>query len=161
MSLSLTHSLPERSKAEWSRDTGAQSMTAAGPLDLYRWLKLFARFLQMARELEPAGRALLWQERSRGFRCQMLDATLLVGRAKDCDIVLADPAVSRRHFRIVAEAATVRLSDCDSTHGTWVNRRKVRETILRAPALIQAGASAVLFIDGSQMAEQWGWRRAR
>lgn len=161
MTPSPTHLLPDRSEAGWSRDTGDRIMAPTGPEELFRWLKLFSQFMQQARELVPAGRALIWRASSEEFCYQILDHNLLVGRAKDCDIVLADPAVSRRHFRVTPDAATVRVSDCDSTHGTWVNRRKVQTAVLQAPALIQAGGSALLFIDVGQMAAMGNWRRSR
>ena len=45
--------------------------------------------------------------------------TFTVGRAPDCDIVLADDSVSRRHAELVLVAdGQVFVTDCRSTHGT-------------------------------------------
>jgi predicted component of type VI protein secretion system len=45
--------------------------------------------------------------------------TFTVGRASDCDIVLADDTVSRRHAELVLVAdGQVFVTDCHSTHGT-------------------------------------------
>jgi hypothetical protein len=45
--------------------------------------------------------------------------TFTVGRASDCDIVLADDSVSRRHAELVLVAGgEVFVTDCRSTHGT-------------------------------------------
>ncbi len=45
--------------------------------------------------------------------------TFSIGRAPDCDIVLADDSVSRRHAELIVVAdGQVFVTDCRSTHGT-------------------------------------------
>lgn len=51
----------------------------------------------------------------------------VVGRAPDCDIVIDDPEVSRRHARILR--GTVIL-DLGSRNGTWVDDQRVSEPTL-------------------------------
>src|SRR5438067_3027727 len=46
-----------------------------------------------------------------------------IGRAKDCDIQLADPNVSRRHAEVRQEGAAYRAVHLDSTNGIGVNGR--------------------------------------
>ena len=46
---------------------------------------------------------------------------LVVGREPDCDIVLTDPTVSRRHLRLRFRDGHWILCDLDSTNGTQVN----------------------------------------
>jgi pSer/pThr/pTyr-binding forkhead associated (FHA) protein len=44
-----------------------------------------------------------------------------VGRSKECDVVIADPTVSRRHAEIVVHSATdFVLVDCESKFGTFL-----------------------------------------
>lgn len=52
----------------------------------------------------------------------------LVGRARDCDVVLDDPSVSRHHARLRPGTDGWELCDLGSTNGTAVNRRRVRNT---------------------------------
>jgi predicted component of type VI protein secretion system len=48
-------------------------------------------------------------------------STFLVGRSKECDVVLADPTVSRQHVQFVVKSANdLMLVDCDSKFGTFV-----------------------------------------
>jgi predicted component of type VI protein secretion system len=56
-----------------------------------------------------------------------------IGR-ENCDIVLADTEVSRRHARIVAHAGGLAIEDLGSTNGTYVNAVK-----LAGPAPLAAG----------------------
>ena len=47
--------------------------------------------------------------------------TFTIGRAPDCDLVLADESVSRRHAELLVIAGgEVFVTDCRSTHGTTV-----------------------------------------
>jgi len=56
----------------------------------------------------------------------ILASETLIGRAVTSDIVLQDPAVSSRHARIVApDASTYSVEDLGSTHGTWLNGRRI------------------------------------
>ena len=46
---------------------------------------------------------------------------LLVGRHRDCDIVLTDPSISRRHAQLRFRDGGWIVRDLDSTNGTRVN----------------------------------------
>jgi hypothetical protein len=48
-------------------------------------------------------------------------AELLIGRHYSCDIVLADPSVSRRHARVIFRDGGWIIQDLASTNGTMVN----------------------------------------
>ncbi len=50
---------------------------------------------------------------------------LRIGRARDCDIVLADLDVSRRHVQIDVSPTSIHLSDLGSTNGTFVDEQRV------------------------------------
>jgi len=45
----------------------------------------------------------------------------LIGRARDCDVCLDDPTVSRHHCLIAVSATAVRIRDLHSLNGTRVN----------------------------------------
>jgi hypothetical protein len=56
---------------------------------------------------------------------------LTLGRDRECDLVLSNPGVSRRHARLVFRDGTWVLQDLDSTNGTTVNGVRVGRCELR------------------------------
>jgi hypothetical protein len=56
---------------------------------------------------------------------------LLVGRHHTCDVVLADPSVSRRHARLLFRDGIWILRDLESTNGTIVNGVRVGRCEIR------------------------------
>jgi pSer/pThr/pTyr-binding forkhead associated (FHA) protein len=56
---------------------------------------------------------------------------LMVGRSSRCDVVLADPTVSRRHARLRFRDGRWTLEDLDSMNGTSLNGRPVGRCELR------------------------------
>lgn len=60
-----------------------------------------------------------------GKRFYVDEAVLLIGRDPDCDIVIADRQVSRRHASIVVEKGSYVLKDLDSKNGTFLNGQEV------------------------------------
>lgn len=59
-----------------------------------------------------------------------LERPCLIGRADECDVVLRDTSVSRRHARIELGPSGVTLSDQKSGNGTWIGDRRVTEAPL-------------------------------
>lgn len=55
---------------------------------------------------------------------------LEVGRSSDCDIVLADPRVSRKHAEFEADAEGYRVRDLESINFTFVNGEKITDRTL-------------------------------
>ena len=62
-----------------------------------------------------------------------------VGRSSDCDLVLADEAVSRRHLEIALRGGVCRLRDLGSCNGTWLNGRPVDRARVRRGDVLQLG----------------------
>ena len=50
---------------------------------------------------------------------------VLIGAADDCDFVLRDPTISRRHARIAVDDGVLRIEDLDSRNGIHVEQRRV------------------------------------
>lgn len=48
---------------------------------------------------------------------------LTIGRDRDCELVLADAEVSRRHARLEAQGGIVFVRDLESSNGTLLNGR--------------------------------------
>jgi len=56
---------------------------------------------------------------------------MTIGRSRECDIVVDDANVSRRHAELHADGDGWRISDLGSTNGVKVNRRRVEDAVLR------------------------------
>jgi len=61
-------------------------------------------------------------------------ASMVVGRAPECELLLADTYVSQQHARIFGKNGSWYVEDLGSTNGTFVNEQK-----LAAPAMVQPG----------------------
>ena len=72
----------------------------------------------------PAGRAMVLAE---GKRMLVGPSGAVIGRSRECDVVLSDPNVSRRHAEIRAGSAagTWTVRDLGSTNGVKVNGRRI------------------------------------
>ncbi len=65
---------------------------------------------------------------------------LQIGRDTNCDVVLADLAVSRRHARIRWQDAELVLEDLGSSLGTWVNGERVERCRLQLGDVVRFGS---------------------
>jgi pSer/pThr/pTyr-binding forkhead associated (FHA) protein len=76
------------------------------------------------------------------------DGPVTIGRqAAICDLVTADPKVSRRHCRIEPVAEGWRLTDLSSSNGTWVDHKQVGELLLREGDQIRLGDTLLRFSE--------------
>jgi pSer/pThr/pTyr-binding forkhead associated (FHA) protein len=75
---------------------------------------------------EPREVPKFWLLRAR-WVIPLREGTIVLGRANDCDVVLVDARVSRRHARIDVEGDSVWVDDLGSRRGTWLAGRRVTE----------------------------------
>jgi pSer/pThr/pTyr-binding forkhead associated (FHA) protein len=75
-----------------------------------------------------------------------LSEPLVIGRAGDADVVLADPTISRRHASVTAQGETAVVEDLESSNGTFVNGEQVAQ-----PRRVAAGD--VIGLGGSTAIE--------
>jgi len=68
---------------------------------------------------------------------------VVVGAHATCDLVLADPQVSRRHAELAVVPEGIRIKDLGSTNGTWWQGTKVGEVVVPAGATVTIGATPV------------------
>jgi FHA domain len=61
-----------------------------------------------------------------------LRGKLVIGRGNDCDLVLDEPEMSRRHAMIENTGDVIFLRDLGSSNGTFVNGVQVRNAVLHA-----------------------------
>jgi hypothetical protein len=79
-------------------------------------------------------------------RTQILDADpSTLGRSEECDIVLGDPNVSRRHAELRMQGGEWHVVDLGSTNGVKVNGRAVSSARLREGDRITLGTSTAIF----------------
>src|SRR5437588_11776004 len=65
---------------------------------------------------------------------------IMVGRDRTCSVVLAHPAVSRRHARITMAGGSLTLEDLKSANGTYVNTTRIDKTVLKPGDVVRFGA---------------------
>ena len=66
----------------------------------------------------------------RSRRVPVSGAPIRIGRGAECELVLRDSKVSRRHARLAARDGVLVLTDLGSTNGTLVNGHRVTEVVL-------------------------------
>ena len=66
--------------------------------------------------------------------------SVMVGRDRTCAIVLAHPAVSRRHARITLTGASCLLEDLQSANGTYVNNTRIERAKIKPGDVVRFGA---------------------
>ncbi len=70
---------------------------------------------------------------------------LVIGRLPECDVVLADSNVSRRHAELRRKGDGVFVTDLGSTNGTKVNGTSVRDHLLASGDEISVGSTKLIF----------------
>ena len=80
-----------------------------------------------------------------GRRVAFGEGPLVVGRLPECDVVLGDPNVSRRHAELRRAGDAIVVTDLGSTNGTRVNGVPVREQELRSGDEITLGSTTLVF----------------
>src|SRR4051812_38178558 len=98
-----------------------------------------------ARRLEAApsrAQALLVGE---GRRSVLSGERVLLGRSRECDVVLGDPNISRRHAEVRREGGGWTVVDLGSTNGIKVNGRRVDQAVLEPGDRITMGLTELTF----------------
>jgi FHA domain-containing protein len=91
----------------------------------------------------PSAKALVVSE---GRRLVVGRSGAVIGRSRDCDIVVGDSNVSRRHAEVRPTDDGWTIVDLDSTNGVTVNGRRVRGSApLRGGERIELGTAKVRF----------------
>jgi hypothetical protein len=77
-------------------------------------------------------------------RLPVTGAPMRIGRAPECELVLKDSQVSRRHARLQARGGVLVLTDLGSTNGTRVNGHRVTEVVLGIGDRIEIGQTTIV-----------------
>ena len=83
-------------------------------------------------------------------RVEVSGASMRIGRAPECELLLKDSRVSRRHARLQARGGVLVLTDLGSTNGTRVNGHRVTEVVLGAGDQIQVGDTSIVVSQAGQ-----------
>jgi hypothetical protein len=90
----------------------------------------------------PAPRALVTID---GKRRELHGERMTIGRSHDCDLVLDDPNVSRRHAELSREGDGWAVADLGSTNGITVNGSRVRRAVLAPGDAVELGRSRLTY----------------
>jgi hypothetical protein len=80
-----------------------------------------------------------------GRRYTLTGNVTTIGRSSASDVTLDDASASRNHAELRRRGGKTVLVDLDSTNGTLVNGKRVREAPLRAGDRIMIGTTAIVF----------------
>jgi hypothetical protein len=117
----------------------------AGHTSVYSTAKRIAEPLAEATEA-TRGRA---QLRYEGRATVLGGSGATLGRSRDCEVVVSDENVSRRHAQVCASGSQWIVRDLGSTNGVKVNGRRIRDAQpLRDGDIIQLGLSEITFEAG-------------
>lgn len=82
----------------------------------------------------------------RGERVYRLDgAVAVLGRSRQCDVVINDPNVSRRHAEVRRDGDGYVVVDLDSTNGITLNGQEVKRAALADGDRLQLGTTGLRF----------------
>ncbi|MBK8010014.1 MAG: FHA domain-containing protein [Deltaproteobacteria bacterium] len=80
-------------------------------------------------------------------------ASMVVGRADDCDVSIPDQRLSRHHARLVVAGAQLWVEDLGSPNGTRVNERRLRKCELKEGDVVSMGRTRFRVHVGEGVAE--------
>lgn len=114
-------------------------------LFLYRVFKIIYMDIKGVRKERQLTKAKLVYTNGEGT-FNLFEATT-VGRADDCDIVIENPYISSKHAMIRKKGNKFTIQDLNSTNGTFVNGKRIRNiTRLRNNDIIIIGDVELKFV---------------
>ncbi|HYG76849.1 MAG TPA: GGDEF domain-containing protein [Planctomycetota bacterium] len=79
----------------------------------------------------------------------------VIGREKECELMVEDQDVSRRHASIEFTPRGYIITDLNSTNGTFINDDKVNRAVLKTGDLIRLGKTIFKFLRGDGVEKQY------
>lgn len=87
----------------------------------------------------------------RGERAVLGDKKFVLGRGSAADLIIDSDAVSRAHAYVEKRGSSYFLVDNDSTNGSYVNYKRVRETELVDGDQVQIGHAMLKYLSGDNI----------
>jgi DNA-binding NtrC family response regulator len=84
---------------------------------------------------------------------------LSIGSARDADLVIDDPTVSRYHVELAADPRGIAVRDLGSTNGVIVEGVRLASGVVPPGAVLELGSSRVRVLDASSRQESIGAER--
>jgi pSer/pThr/pTyr-binding forkhead associated (FHA) protein len=135
-----------------ARSPAAQATTAAGTAQLARAMveALLASMAEGGPSRTPWLEVVAGPARGRTLALPAPGKTALLGRGETCELVLADPDLSREHLRLERDLGGIRVTDLGSKNGTL--RRGARLPVgssveLLAGEILELGATWLILHD--------------
>ena len=82
--------------------------------------------------------------------CTLPAVGATLGADKACDVVLVDPAVSRRHATIAPTKGGFRVVDLGSTNGTFVDGVAIKEVVVPVGTTLRLGGTVVELLPAEE-----------
>jgi steroid delta-isomerase-like uncharacterized protein len=91
-----------------------------------------------------------------GETFELLRDTTVIGREEQSvDIVIADPAISRRHARLTRQGNAYTIEDLNSSNGTFVNSKRISSPVVLAEGdVVELGRAARLSYESLDTGEE-------
>ncbi|HEY1694984.1 MAG TPA: sigma 54-interacting transcriptional regulator [Polyangiaceae bacterium] len=90
----------------------------------------------------------------RGAHLDVAGRPAVVGTAEDCDLVLSDDTVSRRHCELEPVEGGVRVRDAGSTNGVFAGDVRVYDALVPLGSRLRAGDSEIAIIALGETVER-------
>ena len=74
---------------------------------------------------------------------------IIIGRNDHCDIVFNNKKVSGNHAKIYRMGTEFHIADINSTNGTFLNNKRIRDAVLHENDIISIGIYKIIFRNGS------------
>lgn len=84
-----------------------------------------------------------------GTRSEAQDELLTIGTAGTNDVVLTDPTVSGFHLELARSPVGVKVTDLQSTNGTWVGSSRLHSATIVPGTVLRLGTTEVRVVDGA------------
>jgi len=105
------------------------------------------------------------QVRHQGYRLQVLSGELrgreievqservVIGKSRQCDVVLPDESVSRQHVEIRREGDSYRVTDRGSTNGSFIGNARITDAFLKPGDVLGVGKVQLRFLPRDARSE--------
>jgi pSer/pThr/pTyr-binding forkhead associated (FHA) protein len=77
-----------------------------------------------------------------------LRGPVVIGRSPECDVVVRDVLLSRRHLRVEPLGERWVITDLGSKNGTFVDNQRIDKHVLNDADVVRAGRTRIIFKSG-------------